>query len=52
MASQLKTNPEILQKMIDEASYMARTSLCPLGQSPVLPLKSFERYFATAITNV
>lgn len=51
MASELETNPEILQKMIDEASYMARTSLCPLGQSPVLPLKSFERYFSSVTPN-
>jgi len=31
--------------MIEEAKYMARTSLCPLGQSPLIPLQSFERFF-------
>jgi NADH:ubiquinone oxidoreductase subunit F (NADH-binding) len=36
----------ILDEMLTEAEYMAKTSLCPLGQSPVLPLKSLKRYFA------
>lgn len=31
--------------MVAEAQYMALTSLCPLGQSPILPLKSFQKYF-------
>ena len=34
-----------LASMVREAEFMARTSLCPLGQSPVLPLQSLERYF-------
>lgn len=36
----------ILDEMLTEAEFMAKTSLCPLGQSPVLPLKSLKRYFA------
>lgn len=35
-----------LEAMVAEAEYMARTSLCPLGQSPILPLRSLQRYFA------
>jgi len=31
--------------MLEEAFYMAKTSLCPLGQSPILPIKSFFNYF-------
>jgi NADH-quinone oxidoreductase subunit F len=35
-----------LDDMIMEADYMARTSLCPLGQSPILALRSLKRYFS------
>ncbi len=35
-----------VKEMLREAEMMARTSLCPLGQSPVLPLKSFVTHFA------
>ncbi len=35
-----------LDDMIDEADYIAKTSLCPLGQSPILPLASLKRYFS------
>ena len=44
----LETNSarqEMLGRMVDEAHFMAATSLCPLGQSPVLPLESLTRYF-------
>jgi NADH:ubiquinone oxidoreductase subunit F (NADH-binding) len=34
-----------LDRLIHEAEFMMRTSLCPLGQSPVMPLKSLKRYF-------
>lgn len=34
-----------LDDMIYEAEYMAKTSLCPLGQSPIMPLQSLKRYF-------
>ena len=35
-----------LDVLVSEAHYMARTSLCPLGQSPILPLASLQRYFS------
>ena len=34
-----------LDALVSEADYIAKTSLCPLGQSPVLPLRSLKRYF-------
>lgn len=34
-----------LDEMVSEAQYMAKTSLCPLGQSPIMPLLSLQRYF-------
>ncbi len=40
----------LLQQMLREAQIMASTSLCPLGQSPVLPLKSAAKYFADELT--
>ncbi len=36
---------QLLNEMVKEAELMAATSLCPLGQSPILPLKSAARYF-------
>ncbi|MCG8634032.1 MAG: NADH-quinone oxidoreductase subunit NuoF [Desulfobacterales bacterium] len=43
-------DPEpILAKMIQKAEYMAQTSLCPLGQSPMLPLRSLNRYFSNQL---
>jgi len=36
---------DVLAKMVDEARFMAQTSLCPLGQSPILPLESLSRFF-------
>ncbi len=34
-----------LDFMLAEADYIAKNSLCPLGQSPILPIKSFVKYF-------
>ena len=34
-----------LKHMVRESEIMAASSLCPLGQSPILPLKSAVRYF-------
>lgn len=31
--------------LLNESEYMAKNSLCPLGQSPVLPIKSYIRFF-------
>lgn len=36
----------LLDDMLQEAEFMAKTSLCPLGQSPVMPLRSLKRYFS------
>ncbi len=36
---------EMLEKMKNEAEYMAANSLCPLGASPILPLASTYKYF-------
>lgn len=35
-----------LDDMIKEAEYISANSLCPLGQSPILPLRSLKRYFS------
>ncbi|MEE4177708.1 MAG: NADH-quinone oxidoreductase subunit NuoF [Bacteroides sp.] len=40
----------LLDQMVKEAELMAATSLCPLGQSPILPLKSAARFFSTELT--
>lgn len=37
---------QMLANMVRESEIMAATSLCPLGQSPILPLKSAVKYFA------
>ena len=36
---------KMLGRMVEEARFMAEASLCPLGQSPILPLESLMRYF-------
>lgn len=36
---------EMLEKMEEEAEYMQRTSLCPLGGSPIIPIRSAVQYF-------
>jgi NADH:ubiquinone oxidoreductase subunit F (NADH-binding) len=41
---------QLLQQMIRESQIMSNTSLCPLGQSPILPLESAARYFADELT--
>ncbi len=49
-ADQLKTamgdRGRILKQMVRESQIMAGTSLCPLGQSPILPLESAAKYFS------
>jgi NADH:ubiquinone oxidoreductase subunit F (NADH-binding) len=40
----------LLERMVRESEIMAATSLCPLGQSPILPLKSAAKYFADELT--
>ncbi len=39
-------NRDILySNLVEQSELMAKTSLCPLGQSPVLPVKSAYKYF-------
>lgn len=45
LSALLGSEKGILSQMCREAEYMAKTSLCPLGQSPVLPLRSALKYF-------
>ncbi len=45
-----KDKGALLSDMLDEARSMAATSLCPLGQSPILPLESAKRYFDKELT--
>lgn len=39
----------ILNNMLHHSREMAKSSLCPLGQSPVLPIESLHRHFTRAI---
>jgi len=43
-----ENDPEAVQALEEEAKYMAATSLCPLGQSPILPIASAKRFFNIA----
>ncbi len=46
MLKKKKTEKEkLVNDMISQAKMMAATSLCPLGQSPVLPLRSAFHFF-------
>lgn len=38
-----------LESMLQEAEYMDKTSLCPLGKSPLIPLRSALRFFKDTI---
>ena len=44
-----RTQPDaragLLDRLLEEAEYMAATSLCPLGQSPLIPLRSLDVFF-------
>ncbi len=42
-----RDHKETLKQMLIESDYMAINSLCPLGQSPILPLKSLQTFFET-----
>jgi NADH:ubiquinone oxidoreductase subunit F (NADH-binding) len=43
---EIQKKKDLLIKMVEEADFMDKTSLCPLGKSPILPLKSLARYFS------
>lgn len=45
-AAGAEAKKDLLQKMVKDCEIIAATSLCPLGQSPILPVKSAVRYFA------
>ncbi len=49
MINNVSVTEKDLLRMQDEASYMAKSSLCPLGQSPDLPLKTFVQYFKNSL---
>ena len=49
LANGLPDKKAHLQEMQHEAQLMANTSLCPLGQSPILPLQSAIRYFTNEL---
>lgn len=54
LMDKLKTDSdkkEILNEILQQSEMMAKTSLCPLGQSPVLPVKSAIRYFENELIN-
>lgn len=42
-------NDEALSGLARQAEVMARTSLCPLGQSPILPIRSALKYFRSEL---
>lgn len=43
-------NADSIAELVRESEYMAANSLCPLGQSPILPLRSLARYFEHQFT--
>lgn len=42
---------EILADMVKQAKIVAKSSLCPLGQSPILSIESLQRHFEHDIAN-
>lgn len=36
---------EALNELLVEAEFMAKASLCPLGQSPIIPIRSLKQFF-------
>jgi NADH:ubiquinone oxidoreductase subunit F (NADH-binding) len=44
-------NGSDLDVLLKQSELMAKTSLCPLGQSPVLPIKSAIRHFRKELIN-
>ena len=43
--------PDHIDALVYQSELMAKTSLCPLGQSPVLAIKSAVRYFRHELEN-
>jgi NADH:ubiquinone oxidoreductase subunit F (NADH-binding) len=44
-----QANSSNIDALLQQSELMAKTSLCPLGQSPVLPIKSAVRHFREEI---
>ncbi|MGB9683023.1 MAG: NADH-quinone oxidoreductase subunit NuoF [bacterium] len=42
-------NPDVIDKILEIASYMQQTSFCALGQSPIMPIASAIKYFKDEI---
>ena len=43
------TRITLLEEIVNHAREMAKSSLCPLGQSPILPLETLQRHFTEII---
>jgi NADH:ubiquinone oxidoreductase subunit F (NADH-binding) len=43
------TRITILEEIVNHAREMAKSSLCPLGQSPILPLETLQIHFTETI---
>ncbi len=41
----------LVQKLVKDSKMIASTSLCPLGQSPILPMESAARYFTDELVS-
>jgi NADH:ubiquinone oxidoreductase subunit F (NADH-binding) len=42
-------NSADIDAMVKQSDLMAKTSLCPLGQSPILPIRSAVKYFRSEL---
>ncbi len=47
----IKDKEVLVQKLVKDSKMIAATSLCPLGQSPILPMVSAARYFTNELVN-
>lgn len=43
------TRIALLEEIVNHAREMAKSSLCPLGQSPILPLETLQKHFTEII---
>lgn len=48
----VKDKEALVQKLVKDSKMIASTSLCPLGQSPILPMESAARYFIKELANI
>ncbi len=47
----VKDKEALVQKLVKDSKMIASTSLCPLGQSPILPMESAARYFTLELVS-